>query len=122
RWWPRGTRNGESSTSLCGGPPGPTRAFSPRQLPTDHDYAVPTREYQSDQPSRQPTRPPPMLRVEGDEQKKRKERADNKTRCHHQRADLTGSFHIRLARHGGPEGPRYAQVKRVLSIMLRWLT
>ena len=27
------------------------RAFSPRQLPTDHDYAVSTREYQSDQPS-----------------------------------------------------------------------
>ena len=30
---------------------GPTRASSPRQLPTDHDYAVSTREYQSDQPS-----------------------------------------------------------------------
>jgi len=29
-----------------------TRVFSPRQLPTDHDYAVLTREYQSDQPSR----------------------------------------------------------------------
>jgi len=28
-----------------------TRVFSPRQLPTDHDYAVSTREYQSDQPS-----------------------------------------------------------------------
>jgi hypothetical protein len=28
-----------------------TRASSPRQLPTDHDYAVSTREYQSDQPS-----------------------------------------------------------------------
>ena len=37
---------------LCGRPPGPTRALSPRQLPTDHDYAVPTREYQSDQSSR----------------------------------------------------------------------
>jgi len=33
-----------------------TRATSPRQLPTDHDYAVPTREYQSDQPSRSPLR------------------------------------------------------------------
>ena len=32
-------------------PPGPTRALSPRQLPTDHDPAVPTREYQSDQSS-----------------------------------------------------------------------
>jgi hypothetical protein len=30
----------------------PTRASSPRQLPTDHDHAVPTREYQSDQSSR----------------------------------------------------------------------
>jgi len=31
-----------------------TRVFSPRQLPTDHDCAVSTREYQSDQPSRSP--------------------------------------------------------------------
>ena len=31
---------------------GPTRAFSPRQLPTNHVHAVPTREYQSDQSSR----------------------------------------------------------------------
>jgi hypothetical protein len=30
----------------------PTRALSPRQLPTDHDHAVPTREYQGDQSSR----------------------------------------------------------------------
>jgi len=30
---------------------GQTRVPSPRQLPTDHDYAVSTREYQSDQPS-----------------------------------------------------------------------
>jgi len=30
-------------------PPGPIRASSPRQLPTDHDPAVPTRVYQSDQ-------------------------------------------------------------------------
>jgi transposase len=30
----------------------PTRDFSPRQLPTDHVHAVPTRAYQSDQSSR----------------------------------------------------------------------
>jgi hypothetical protein len=36
---------------------GPTRAFSPRQLPTNHDYAVPTREYQTDQPSHKLPRP-----------------------------------------------------------------
>ena len=32
--------------------PAPTRASSPRQLPTDHVHAVSTREYQSDQSSR----------------------------------------------------------------------
>jgi hypothetical protein len=32
--------------------PNPTRVLSPRQLPTDHDHAVPTREYQSDPSSR----------------------------------------------------------------------
>ena len=37
----------------------PTRAFSPRQLPTDHDHAVPTREYQNDQSSRVPLGPAP---------------------------------------------------------------
>ena len=47
--------------TLCGGAPASTRAVSPRQLPTDHDYAVSTREYQSDQPSRSPLRPSPML-------------------------------------------------------------
>ena len=47
--------------TLCGGAPVSTRAVSPRQLPTDHDYAVSTREYQSDQPSRIALRPPPML-------------------------------------------------------------
>ena len=35
----------------------PTRATSPRQLPTDHDYAVPTREYQTDQSSHKLPRP-----------------------------------------------------------------
>ena len=39
---------------LCGRDLIRTRVLSPRQLPTDHDYAVPTREYQSDQPSLSP--------------------------------------------------------------------
>jgi hypothetical protein len=42
---------------LCGRSSDRTRADSPRQLPTDHDYAVSTREYQSDQPSRKLPRP-----------------------------------------------------------------
>jgi hypothetical protein len=43
----------------------PTRAISPRQLPTDHDCAVPTREYQSDQPSYLPLVLSPALRLQG---------------------------------------------------------
>ena len=39
----------------------PTRVLSPRQLPTDHDYAVSTRGYQSDQPSLFPHRLLPAL-------------------------------------------------------------
>lgn len=44
------THEGESSTTLCDRL-SRTRATSPRQLPTDHDHAVPTREYQIDQSS-----------------------------------------------------------------------
>jgi hypothetical protein len=55
--------------TLCGKPSGLTHADSPRQLPTDHDCAVSTREYQNDQPSRQSLRPLPLLHSR---QKKRK--------------------------------------------------
>src|SRR5271168_1591610 len=41
---------GESSLALCDRL-SRTRDNSQRQLPTDHDYAVPTREYQTDQSS-----------------------------------------------------------------------
>jgi len=41
---------GESSFALCDRLDR-TRDNSQRQLPTDHDYAVPTREYQTDQSS-----------------------------------------------------------------------
>ena len=46
----RGKHEGESSLALCDRL-SRTRDFSPRQLPTDHDHAVPTREYQTDQSS-----------------------------------------------------------------------
>jgi len=49
----RGTYAGESSPGLCDRL-SRTRDFSQRQLPTDHDYAVPTREYQTDQSSLKP--------------------------------------------------------------------
>jgi hypothetical protein len=46
----RGKHEGESSAEVCDRL-SRTRAVSQRQLPTDHDYAVPTREYQLDQSS-----------------------------------------------------------------------
>jgi len=45
-----GKHEGESSLALCDRLDR-TRANSQRQLPTDHDYAVSTREYQTDQSS-----------------------------------------------------------------------
>jgi hypothetical protein len=45
-----GKHEGESSLGLCDRLDR-TRDNSQRQLPTDHDYAVPTREYQTDQSS-----------------------------------------------------------------------
>jgi len=49
----RSTHEGESSLALCDRP-SLTRAISQRQLPTDQDYAVSTREYQTDQSSLKP--------------------------------------------------------------------
>jgi hypothetical protein len=46
----QGKHEGESSLGLCDRLDR-TRDNSQRQLPTDHDYAVPTREYQTDQSS-----------------------------------------------------------------------
>ena len=46
----QGKHEGEPSLGLCDRL-NRTRDNSQRQLPTDHDYAVPTREYQLDQSS-----------------------------------------------------------------------
>ena len=46
----RSKHEGESSPDICDRL-SRTRVSSQRQLPTDHDYAVPTREYQLDQSS-----------------------------------------------------------------------
>jgi hypothetical protein len=46
----RAKHEGESSFALCDRLDR-IRDNSQRQLPTDHDYAVPTREYQTDQSS-----------------------------------------------------------------------
>src|SRR6476620_11402504 len=78
RWWSSGTRHGESSTKpMRQGLRDLTRAFSPRQLPTDHDYAVPTREYQSDQPSSTAVSTSTDAAVAGPrDERRQKERAD----------------------------------------------
>jgi hypothetical protein len=49
----RSKHEGEPSSSLCDRL-SRTRDFSQRQLPTDQDYAVSTREYQTDQSSLKP--------------------------------------------------------------------
>ena len=80
----RGTHEGESSPGLCDRLCR-TRDFSQRQLPTDHDYAVPTREYQTDQSSFQAARLPLALRSKNNS--KNKNHPTNVQR-------LTGSLHI----------------------------
>ena len=49
----RSKHEGESSAEICDRL-SRTRVSRQRQLPTDHDYAVPTREYQLDQSSPKP--------------------------------------------------------------------
>ncbi|MGA9369821.1 MAG: hypothetical protein WBV35_20345, partial [Steroidobacteraceae bacterium] len=65
----RGKHEGEPSIALCDRL-SRTRANSQRQLPTDHDYAVPTREYQTDQSSLKPA-PTAARSVLGKQQKQR---------------------------------------------------
>src|SRR6266567_3019219 len=60
---------GESSFALCDRLDR-TRDNSQRQLPTDHDYAVPTREYQTDQSSLKPAQAAARS-VLGEKQKQR---------------------------------------------------
>ena len=77
----RSTHEGESSTALCDRL-SRTRDTSPRQLPTDHDHAVPTREYQTDQSS--PILPRLLLALSSEKQKPP-----------HSRAGVDRSLHIR---------------------------
>ena len=78
----RSKHEGESSAEVCDRL-SRTRVSSQRQLPTDHDYAVPTREYQLDQSSPLPATAAadPVL-----EKQKQKHNCDSKM--------LTGSHHI----------------------------
>jgi len=84
----RGKHEGESSFALCDRL-GRTRDNSQRQLPTDHDYAVPTREYQTDQSS---LKLPRLLLALSSRKRK-----DNYKNISTDRAELTRSLHIRAS-------------------------
>jgi hypothetical protein len=84
----RSKHEGESSAEVCDRL-SRTRVSSQRQLPTDHDYAVPTREYQLDQSSPLPATAAadPVL-----------EKTNTKTPSDSQM--LTGSHHINFGLGG----------------------
>ena len=65
----RSKHEGESSNALCDRL-SRTRDTSQRQLPTDHDHAVPTREYQIDQSSPHLLRLPLALSSKNKEKQK----------------------------------------------------
>jgi hypothetical protein len=74
----RGKHDGESSTALCDRL-SRTREPSQRQLPTDHDYAVSTREYQTDQSSLKtaPDAAGPVLEIRQKQQQRQKQPHDS---------------------------------------------
>ena len=80
-----GKHEGEPSLGLCDRLDR-TRDNSQRQLPTDHDYAVPTREYQTDQSS---LKSAPA--AAGSVLEKQKQQQKQSHRC----AEIDGSLHIR---------------------------
>jgi hypothetical protein len=82
----RRQHEGESSFALCDRL-SRTRDNSQRQLPTDRDYAVPTREYQTDQSS---LKPPRLLLALSSRKSKR-----NYKKHPPDFAALTRSLHIR---------------------------
>src|ERR1700722_7516957 len=88
----RSKHEGESSADICDRL-SRTRASSQRQLPTDHDYAVPTREYQLDQSSPLPTTAAADLVLELQRQKQPQ-----------RFADIDGSHHINFRVAHDPGG------------------
>ena len=101
----RGKHEGESSIGLCDRL-SRTRDNSQRQLPTDQDYAVSTREYQTDQSSLK-TAPTAARSVLGKRRRQRQQQT-------HRSSRLTRSLHIRpmhlltIVRMGGNKDDRPA--------------
>jgi sialate O-acetylesterase len=90
----QGKHDGEPSLGLCDRL-NRTRDNSQRQLPTDHDYAVSTREYQTDQSSLK-TAPAAARSVFG------KGKQPQRQKQTHGCAELTRSLHIRPIEYSGP--------------------
>jgi hypothetical protein len=82
----QGKHEGESSATLCDRL-SRTRDTSQRQLPTDHDYAVSTREYQTDQSSLKPAQAAAGLVLEPKQKQRQKP---------HRYAEVDRSLHIRV--------------------------
>src|ERR1035437_1459534 len=93
----RSKHEGESSFGLCDRL-SRTRDNSQRQLPTDQDYAVSTREYQTDQSSLKTA--PTAARSVLDERPKQRQQQTHRLRR------LTRSLHIRPMRSLSEECPR----------------
>src|ERR1039458_9681081 len=101
----RSKHEGESSFGLCDRL-SRTRDNSQRQLPTDQDYAVSTREYQTDQSSLKTA--PAAARSVLDERPKRRQQQTHRLRR------LTRSLHIR-PNHSARCSVRLRQSLRVIS-------
>jgi hypothetical protein len=99
----RSKHEGESSQVLCDRL-SRTRDLSQRQLPTDQDYAVSTREYQTDQSSLLPARL--LLALFSNSDKSKNNSKNNPTDSQ----ELTGSLHIRTV----PAGPRISRCRVII--------
>ena len=104
----QGKHEGEPSLGLCDRL-NRTRDNSQRQLPTDHDYAVSTREYQTDQSSLK-TAPTAARSVFG--KGKQRQRQKQPHCC----AELTRSLHIsgKRTRRGGITKTGNAHLRRIV--------
>src|SRR5258708_40243891 len=70
---------GEPSFALCDRLDR-TRDNSQRQLPTDHDYAVPTREYQTDQSSLKPAQAAARSGLGGKQKQRQRQKPPHRLR------------------------------------------
>ncbi len=100
----RSKHEGESSAEVCDRL-SRTRVSSQRQLPTDHDYAVPTREYQLDQSS-----PLPATAAADPVLEKAKAKTKQKTPQRFEDVDRVTPYQL-------PSGRSHAQPRAIRELM-----